>query len=599
MPNFAGYPKGYMSEVTGKVFDVKSFKRIMGYLSPYKFMVWASVLLTVILSALAPVNPWLTQYTLDNYVAKGNSHKLLLMAAILLAFLLLKGIIQFLNTYYTNLLGQNIIRDMRIALYKHILNLRLQFYDQTPIGTLVTRVISDIETIADVFSEGLIVMINQLLIVVVVVVIMFVKDASMAGLSLSVFPILLFATYLFQKYTQMSFQDVRTQVARLNAFVQEHITGMSVVQIFNREDVELERFKQINDAHKIANIKSIWYYSIFFPVVDLLSAIAIAAIVWWGGRGILYHQESFGTVVEFIMYINMLFIPIRQLADRFNTLQMGVVSSQRIFKVFDTESFVEDKGTLAPKALKGQLSFKNVWFAYQDENWVLKDVSFDVKPGQTIAIVGATGAGKSSIINILGRYYEFQKGSILMDDADVRDYKIEAVRKNIAIVLQDVFLFSDTIANNIALYNGNITPGQMEAAAIAIGADEFIKQLPGGYNYNVHERGTMLSVGQRQLISFIRAYVQNPSIIVLDEATSSIDTETERLIQKAITKLTEHRTSIIIAHRLATIQMADKILVLDHGQVMEEGTHQELLRKDGFYKKLYEIQFEKQKKAVA
>ena len=599
MPNFAGYPKGYMSEVTGKVFDVKSFKRIMGYLSPYKFMVWASVLLTVILSALAPVNPWLTQYTLDNYVAKGNSHKLLLMAAILLAFLLLKGIIQFLNTYYTNLLGQNIIRDMRIALYKHILNLRLQFYDQTPIGTLVTRVISDIETIADVFSEGLIVMINQLLIVVVVVVIMFVKDASMAGLSLSVFPILLFATYLFQKYTQMSFQDVRTQVARLNAFVQEHITGMSVVQIFNREDVELERFKQINDAHKIANIKSIWYYSIFFPVVDLLSAIAIAAIVWWGGRGILYHQESFGTVVEFIMYINMLFIPIRQLADRFNTLQMGVVSSQRIFKVFDTESFVEDKGTLAPKALKGQLSFKNVWFAYQDENWVLKDVSFDVKPGQTIAIVGATGAGKSSIINILGRYYEFQKGSILMDDADVRDYKIEAVRKNIAIVLQDVFLFSDTIANNIALYNGNITPGQMEAAAIAIGADEFIKQLPGGYNYNVHERGTMLSVGQRQLISFIRAYVQNPSILVLDEATSSIDTETERLIQKAITKLTEHRTSIIIAHRLATIQMADKILVLDHGQVMEEGTHQELLRKDGFYKKLYEIQFEKQKKAVA
>jgi len=588
-----------MSEVTGKAFDIKSFKRIMGYLRPYKIMLWASVLLTIILSALAPVNPWLTQYTLDNYVAKGNSHMLVIMALVLFSSLIIKGLIQFLNTYYTNLLGQNIIRDMRIALYAHILKLKLQFYDHTPIGTLVTRVISDIETIADVFSEGLIVMVNQLLIVVVVVVIMFVKDAAMAGLCLSVFPILLFATYLFQKYTQISFQEVRTQVAKLNAFVQEHITGMSVVQIFNREDVELEKFKQINNAHKIANVKSIWYYSIFFPVVDLLSAIAIAAIVWWGGRGILFHQESFGTVVEFIMYINMLFIPIRQLADRFNTLQMGVVSSQRIFKVFDTQSFIEDKGTLAPPSLQGQLSFKNVWFAYNDENWVLKDVSFEVKPGQTIAIVGATGAGKSSIINILGRYYEFQKGSILMDNADIRNYKVESVRKNIAIVLQDVFLFSDTIANNIALYNNMITPGQMEAAAKAIGADDFIKQLPQGYDYNVHERGAMLSAGQRQLISFIRAYVQNPSILVLDEATSSIDTETERLIQKAIAKLTEHRTSIIIAHRLATIQMADKIIVLDHGQIVEEGTHQELLRKNGSYKKLYEIQFEKQSKAVA
>src|SRR6185437_15912580 len=446
-----------MSEVTGKAFDIKSFKRIMGYLRPYKIMLWASVLLTIILSALAPVNPWLTQYTLDNYVAKGNSHMLVIMALVLFSSLIIKGLIQFLNTYYTNLLGQNIIRDMRIALYAHILKLKLQFYDHTPIGTLVTRVISDIETIADVFSEGLIVMVNQLLIVVVVVVIMFVKDAAMAGLCLSVFPILLFATYLFQKYTQISFQEVRTQVAKLNAFEQEHITGMSVVQIFNREDVELEKFKQINNAHKIANVKSIWYYSIFFPVVDLLSAIAIAAIVWWGGRGILFHQESFGTVVEFIMYINMLFIPIRQLADRFNTLQMGVVSSQRIFKVFDTQSFIEDKGTLAPPSLQGQLSFKNVWFAYNDENWVLKDVSFEVKPGQTIAIVGATGAGKSSIINILGRYYEFQKGSILMDNADIRNYKVESVRKNIAIVLQDVFLFSDTIANNIALYNNMIT----------------------------------------------------------------------------------------------------------------------------------------------
>jgi len=586
-------------EVTGKAFDVKSFNRILGYLNPYPGMAVASILLTIVLSALAPVNPWLTQYTIDYCITGKHPEKLLLMLVLLLTFLLTRGVIQFLNSYYTNLLGQNIIKDMRMGLFKHILDLKLQFYDQTPIGTLVTRVISDIETIADVFSEGLIVIINQLLTVIVVIVIMFVIDPWMAALSLSVFPVLLFSTYLFQKYTQKSFQEVRTQIARLNAFVQEHITGMSVVQIFNREQVELDRFKQINNAHKVANINSIWYYSIFFPVVDLLSAISIAAIVWWGGRGILFHKESFGTVVEFIMYISMLFGPIRQLADRFNTLQMGVVSSQRIFKVFDTKSFIEDTGKLEPTSIEGNISFKNVWFAYNDENWVLKDVSFDVKPGQTLAIVGATGAGKSSIINILGRYYEFQKGSILIDRTDIRDYKINAVRKNIAIVLQDVFLFSDTIANNVALYNEHITPAQIQAAAKAIGADEFIQQLPESYNYNVHERGAMLSAGQRQLVSFIRAYVQNPSILVLDEATSSIDTETERLIQTAIEKLTEHRTSIIIAHRLATIQRADKILVLDHGQVMEQGTHQELLRKNGFYKKLYEIQFEKGKKAVA
>lgn len=584
-----------MSEYSGKVFDTKSFKRIIAYMRPYKGITWGSILLTIVLSGLAPITPWLTRYIIDNCK---NAHTLFLMAALLLALLLARGTIQFLNSYYTNLLGQNIIKDMRNGLFRHILNLKLQFYDQTPIGTLVTRVISDIETIAELFSEGLIVMINQMLTVIVVIVIMLAIDTRMALLSLSVLPILFFATYLFQKYTQISFQDVRTQVARLNAFVQEHITGMSVVQIFNREEVELDKFKQINNAHKVANIKAIWYYSIFFPVVDLLASMSIAAVVWWGGRGILFHSESAGTIVAFIMYLNMIFIPIRQLADRFNTLQMGVVSSQRIFKVFDTNSFIEDKGTLAPHKISGSLVFKNVWFAYHENNWVLKDVSFDVKPGQTLAIVGATGAGKSSIINILGRYYEFQKGDILIDDNSIRDYKIEAVRKNIAIVLQDVFLFSDTIANNIRLYNDYITPGQMEAAAEAIGADTFIKQLPGGYDYNVHERGAMLSAGQRQLVSFIRAYVQNPSILVLDEATSSIDTETERLIQNAIEKLTAHRTSIIIAHRLATVQKADKILVLDHGEVVEEGTHQQLLAKNGFYKKLYEIQFEKEK-AVA
>ncbi len=587
-----------MSEATGKVFDVKSFRRTLAFVRPYKTIGILSLVLTVLLSALAPVQPKLIKFTLDNDLVMGRTRQLLYMIILLLAFLLLRGVIQFLNTYYTNLLGQNIIKDMRINLYRHIIDLRLQFYDQTPIGTLCTRVISDIETIADMFSEGLIVMFNQLLTIIVIIIIMFMDDVWMTLLSLSVFPLLLFATYLFQKATQVSFQEVRTQVARLNAFVQEHITGMSVVQIFNREEAEFEKFKQINNAHKIANIKAIWYYSIFFPVVDLLSAMAIAAIVWKGGEGILFHTESFGTVVEFTIYIGILFVPIRQLADKFNTLQMGVVAGQRIFKVFDNESFIEDNGTIHIEKTDGNLIFKNVWFAYSDENWALRNVSFKVDPGQTLAIVGATGAGKSSIINILGRYYEFQKGSILLDGIDIKDIKIETMRRNIAIVLQDVFLFSDSIANNIALYNNNITQDQIEAAAEAIGANEFIKNLPGGYNYNVRERGAMLSAGQRQLVAFIRAYVQNPGVLILDEATSSIDTESEKLIQAAIEKLTEHRTSIIIAHRLATIQRANKILVLDHGEVVEEGTHRELLARNGFYKKLYEIQFEKGERTI-
>ncbi|HTB07708.1 MAG TPA: ABC transporter ATP-binding protein [Bacteroidia bacterium] len=588
-----------MSETSGKVFDANAFKRILGYVRPYKGIAIGSVVLTILLAVLAPVNPELTKYALDTATQSNHYGKLLLMCGLLLLFLLIRSGIQFLNTYYTNLLGQNIIKDMRVGLYTHILNLRLQFFDHTPIGMLVTRVNSDIETIADVFSEGLIVMMNQMLTVLVIIIVMLVEDWRLALLSLSVFPILLFATYLFQKATRASFQEVRTQVAKLNTFVQEHITGMSVVQIFNREDIELDKFKQINNDHKVANVRSIWYYSIFFPVVDILSSISVAVIVWWGGRGILYHTISFGTVAEFIMYINMLFIPIRQLSDRFNTLQMGVVSSERIFKVFDTQTFIKDEGKIEVAKVQGEIEFQNVWFAYNDENWVLRDVSFSVKPGQTLAIVGATGAGKSSMINILGRFYEFQKGNILIDGNDLRNYKIDALRKNIAIVLQDVFLFSDTIANNIALYNKYITPGQIQLAAEAIGAAGFINSLPGGYNYNVMERGAMLSAGQRQLVSFIRAYVQNPGILVLDEATSSIDTETERMIQHAIEKLTEHRTSIIIAHRLATIQKADKILVLDHGQVVEQGTHQELLHRNGFYKKLHEIQFEKELKKRA
>lgn len=587
-----------MSKPSGRVFDFKLFGRILQYSKPYKGLAFASVVLIIPMVYLSVIGPGLTQKAIDVNMKQHDMHGLLITCLLWLIVLLLRGVFQFFNAYSTNLLGQKIIKDMRIGLYKHILDLKLQFFDQTPIGTLITRVTSDMEVIEDVFSEGVIVILSQLLMVSVVIIVMIVIDWQLALLSLSVFPVLLFATYLFQKATQASFQDVRIQVARLNAFVQEHITGMNIVQIFNREEIELDKFKQINNEHKKANIRSIWYYSIFFPVVDILSTISIAIVVWIAGKGIIYGTRTSGELVEFIQYLGMLFVPIRQLSDKINTLQMGVVSSERIFKVFDTNTFIDDKGQLPAGTLSGDIEFKNVWFAYNDENWVLKDVSFNVKPGQTLAIVGATGAGKSSMINILGRFYEFQKGDITVDKRNIRDYKIDALRKNIAIVLQDVFLFSDTIANNITLYNKNITPAQMQHAAEAIGASDFISSLPERYNFNVMERGAMLSAGQRQLVSFIRAYVQNPSILVLDEATSSIDTETERLIQHAIEKLTEHRTSIIIAHRLATIQRADKILVLDHGQVVEEGTHQELLGKGGFYKKLYEIQFEKQEKVA-
>lgn len=583
-----------MSKVSGKVFDFKLFGRIMQYSRPYKGLAITSIVLIIPLVIFTAIGPLLTKRAIDVNMKGHDVHGLLITCFLWLAVLLLRGVFQFLNAYSTNLLGQKIIKDMRISLYKHILNLKLQFFDQTPIGMLITRVTSDMEVIENVFSEGVITILASLLVVFVVIIIMIIIDWQLALLSLSVFPVLLFATYLFQKATQASFQEVRIQVAKLNAFVQEHITGMNIVQIFNREEIELEKFNQINNDHKKANIRSIWYYSIFFPVVDILSTVSIAIVVWVAGKGIIYGTRTSGELVEFMQYLGMLFVPIRQLSDKINTLQMGVVSSERIFKVFDTQTFVEDKGQLSSGKLTGDIEFKNVWFAYNEENWVLKNVSFHVKPGQTLAIVGATGAGKSSMINILGRFYEFQKGDITVDNKPIGDYTIDSLRKNIAIVLQDVFLFSDTIANNITLYNKNITPAQIQHAAAIIGAHEFIKNLPEQYNFNVMERGAMLSAGQRQLISFIRAYVQNPSILILDEATSSIDTETERLIQHAIEKLTEHRTSIIIAHRLATIQRADKILVLDHGEVMEEGTHQELLRKGGFYKKLYEIQFEKE-----
>ncbi|MBX7181708.1 MAG: ABC transporter ATP-binding protein/permease [Bacteroidia bacterium] len=584
-----------MSENTGKAFDMKILARVFSYANPYRTQLYTTFVLTIVLAVLGPIRPMMIQYTIDNYVAQFDLSGLRLMVVVMLALLLLEGVLQFYYSWLTNFLGQAVILDVRTKLFSHIAHLRLKYFDNTAIGTLVTRVISDIETLADVFSEGFLVIIGDILRLVVAVVVMLMVDWRMTLISISTVPLLLLSTRWFKNAIKSSFQDVRNAVSSLNAFLQEHITGMSIIQIFNREKEELEAFKLINANHRDANNRSVWAYSVFLPVVEVLSAISIGLVVWWGAKHVLEGNASPGSIVAFIMYINMLFRPMRDLADKFNTLQMGVVSSERIFKVLDTEEFIENNGEKNASDIHGEIRFKEVWFAYNAEDWVLKGVDFSVGKGEKLAIVGATGAGKSSIINLLTRYYEYNKGQILVDGHNIREYELASLRQNIAAIPQDVFLFSGSIADNISLLNQDISMHDMEQAAKAIGAHDFIEKLPGSYLFDVKERGNMLSVGQRQLIAFVRAYVYNPKILILDEATSSVDTESEWLIQSALEKLTQGRTSIIIAHRLATVQFADRILVMDKGEIVEQGSHAELMQKEnGAYRRLFELQFKKE-----
>jgi ATP-binding cassette subfamily B protein len=576
---------------SGQIFDLPTLKRLYTFVGPYKKQFYLLILIIMVSAVLAPIIPLLIKYTIDEPIAQGNYTLLAQMLAVMVLVLVVQGVVQFVNTYLSGWLGQYIIRDIRVQLYEKIVNLRLKFFDNTPIGRLVTRTISDIETLSNVFTDGMAAIAGDILQLVLIISVMFYTDWKLSLISLSMIPLMLISTYIFKEKIKDAFNEVRAAVSNLNSFVQEHITGMSIVQIFSSEEAEFEKFKDINKQHRDSNIRSILYYSIYFPVADVIAAAGTGLVVWYGSKQILNQEVTFGTVTAFVMFINLFFRPIRQLADRFNTLQMGIVSTDRILKLLDSDEFTTNEGTHNPDTIQGKVEFKDVWFAYNDEDYVLKNINFKVNEGETVAFVGATGAGKSSIINLLSRFYDINKGNIYIDDVEVHDYELSALRRNIGVVLQDVFLFSDTIENNIRLGNPNITREKIVEAAKLVGVHDFIERLPQGYGYNVMERGATLSVGQRQLISFVRAMVHDPKIMVLDEATSSVDTETEELIQKAIEKLMEGRTAIVIAHRLSTIQEADKIIVVDKGEIKEEGNHEKLLEKNGFYANLYRMQY--------
>lgn len=577
-------------------------KRVFLYAAPYKKKFYLSVILAIVLAVITPIRPMLIQLTVDKYIAHSMTNMVILITIIQIGLILVETALRFVFSFITAWLGQAVVRDLRVAVYQKILGLNLSQFDKTPIGTLTTRTINDIESINNIFSDGLIPIIADLLSIICVLVYMFSRDWELTLIALIPFPIMILATYYFKESVNKSFHRVRNAVAALNAFVQEHLTGMQVVQAFASEEREFQKFKKINKEHRNANISAIFAYSVFFPIVEIVLALSIGLIVWWTAKEALQlHQNEQGTVVAFILCLNLLFRPLRVIADKFNVLQMGMVASERVFKVLDNNDFIPESNEHAfePKeTVKGKIAFENVWFAYNDENYVLKDISFRVNGGETIAIVGHTGSGKTTIISLLNRLYHIQKGAIKMDDVNIEDYKLDVLRKNIGVVLQDVFLFSGTVMDNITLRNPEISKEKVIEAAKLIGMHDFIMRLPGGYDYNVMERGATLSLGQRQLLSFIRALLYNPSILILDEATSSVDTESEMLIQHAIDTLIKGRTSIIIAHRLSTIRKANTIVVIDKGEIKEMGNHEELLEKQGFYYKLYRLQFDQKHKVA-
>lgn len=582
-----------MSKIKENVFDTKLFKRLLVYIKPYKWVFLISLLTVIGLAVFGALRPKVLQIAIDENITTRQFEGFLPYIILMLVLLVLEVTCNLLFIYNAGWLGQSVVRDIRVKLFKHILDFKMKYYDNSSVGVLITRAVTDMERIADIFGQGLFMIFSDILKMLVVGVMMVLMNWRLSIIVFCTLPFVLIATKIFQKYMKKAFEEVRTEVSNLNSFVQERVTGMKILQLFAREDIEYENFKTINERHKKGWLKTVWYNSIFFPIAELLSSLTLGLVVWYGGLNVVLNQTtSLGDLTAFIMMIPMMFRPLNQIANKFNTLQMGMVAADRVFKVLDTTSSIDDSGTAIASHFKGDITFKNVRFSYVENEEVLKGISFNVKAGDTVAIVGATGAGKSTIINLLNRFYTIDSGDIVIDDVNISSVTLHSLRQQIAVVLQDVFLFADTILNNITLRNPDISEEDVQNAAKQIGIHDFIMSLPNGYHYNVKERGVMLSSGQRQLISFLRAYVTNPSILILDEATSSVDSYSELLIQKATDKITKGRTSIVIAHRLATVKKADNIIVMDAGQIVEQGTHAELLKKpDGYYKNLYEVQF--------
>jgi len=582
-----------MAKVGGKIFDLNLLSQLMAYSKPYRFTYYFVLISAILLSIFSTLTPYLLKIVVDDYITPKDYDGLLFFSFLMLLALILEVIFQFVFIYYANWLGQMIVKDLRVELFQKLIRFKMAYFDTSAVGRLVTRSVSDIETIASIFSQGLFMIVADLLKMSVVVIIMLSVNWKLSLIVFSVLPVILYATRVFQKSMKKAFEEVRKQVAELNTFVQERISGIKIVKLFNREAIEQKTFMQINEKHKKAWLHTVWFNSIFFPVAEISTSVTIGLLVWYGGLNVVTGDGvSLGIIFLFIQLSQMLFRPLRQIADKFNTLQMGMVAASRVFTILKTESQIEDKGTFSPEKMLGQIDLEDLHFFYIEDEEVLKGISLKVNPGETIAIVGATGAGKSTIINLLSRFYEFSAGDIKIDGISIRDYHLKDLRKHVAVVFQDVFLFADTIFNNITLYDPQISLKQVEDAAKKIGVHEFINSLPGGYQYNVKERGVMLSSGQRQLIAFLRAFLSNPTILILDEATSSVDSYSEELIQNATETITKEKTSIIIAHRLATIQKANRIVVMDQGEIVEIGTHKELLdKKDGHYQKLHRIQF--------